>query len=145
MLLHLCEYMELFSPKLVETNVKNASPKWINSIETMESLTFYSKRWLDWMKKSHNYCIDWYQFRKCLWQCGDVTEKDERYESSGIRQCIRMEQKQYKGWLVFGEHAWFHPVFWQMVKRFESYFYPHFTITEQHNNIECMANFQGIN
>lgn len=64
-------------------------------------LTFYSERWLDWMKKSHNYCIDWYQFRECLWQCGDVTEKDKRYESSRIRRCIRMEQTESKGWLFW--------------------------------------------
>lgn len=56
--------------------------------------------WTGW-KKSHNYCIDWYQFRECLWQCGDVTEKDKRYESSRIRRCIRMEQTESKGWLFW--------------------------------------------
>lgn len=83
----------------------------------VRSLTFCSERSLDWGKKSHNECIDWYEFLKCLWLCGDVTEEEKQYKRPHTWRCIWMKRTEYKGWLfrwVCAMRISF-DIFWQMV------------------------------
>lgn len=100
--LHLFEYVELFYHEISRNKREKCKSK-KNFLNRNVGNAWLFTRNVDWTgwKKSHNYCIDWYQFRECLWQCGDVTEKDKRYESSRIRRCIRMEQTESKGWLFW--------------------------------------------
>lgn len=54
----------------------------------MKTLDFLFETLVGLMKKSHNECIDSYKFPQmcfCGTVCGDVTEKDKRYDTPNTR------------------------------------------------------------